>query len=198
MSLEEAEKCYLEWTNRLMTACRAKATRTSKKHPAPEKWSYAAVTERQDRGHPHSHILITYAPPDARLFKEDDTLPNGRVAKHDTLWSEWFRGQVVKSGLGSECEISPVANPVSASAYIAKYLFKSSVNTRWPEGWRRVRYSQNYPKLPRDKNPTAIALIKHADWIAAGNSVPFIETDSQYTYERALAHGVYNALPPRK
>jgi len=196
MPLKEAETSYLLWTNRLLTAARAKAGRVTKKHPAPDFWCYSQVTERQTRMHPHSHVLTTYCPPDAELYKKGKTLPNGRKLTHDTLWSAWFRGEVQAVGLGSECEISPVISAISAAAYVSKYLFKSSMSTKWPKGWRRVRYSQNWPKLKRDKNPTAIPIIKHTDWLRVADFAPLVYCDSTYTYERALAHGVYNVLPP--
>lgn len=195
MSLEEAESNYLLWTNRLMTSARAKAARVTKKHPVADYWCYASVTERQQRGHPHSHVLTTFCPDDAIPFKRGEVLPNGRKAKHDTLWSEWYNGQVKRSGLGSECEISAVASAVAVAAYVAKYLFKSSVNTVWPKGWRRVRYG-SWPKLHRDKNETAIPLIKHVDWLKLEHLAPLVFADSLFTYERALAHGVYNVIPP--
>jgi len=196
MPLDEAEKSYLLWTNRMMTAARTKAFRVTKKHTTPDYWCYASVTERQRRGHPHSHILTSYCPSDATLYLKDEILPNGRTTPHDTLWSEWFNGQVVRSGLGSECEISPVKSAFAAAAYIAKYLFKDQITTKWPKGWRRVRYG-NWPKLSHDKNPTAIPLIKHADWLKLEYLAPLVYAGSVFSYERALAHGVYNVIPPK-
>jgi len=197
LSLEAAERDYNLWSNRLLTAMRAKCVRKTKKHE-PEFWCYAGVTERQKRGHPHSHILTTYAPNDGVFVKKGERDPFGRKAKHDNIYSEWFRKEVVKVGFGQECEISPVRSAAGAASYVSKYLFKDAVSERWPKGWRRVRYSQNYPKLSHTKNDTAIPLIKHADWLKLEYLAPLVWSDSQYTYERALAHGVTNVLPPRR
>lgn len=196
MPLEEAERDYQLWSNRVLTASRAKARRATKSHE-PEFWAYAGVTERQKRGHPHSHLLTTYCPSDAKMVEKGDRRPDGRAVKHDVMWSDWFNREVVKAGLGNECEISPVKSAAGAASYISKYLFKETIAESWPKNWRRVRYSQNYPRLPQTKNKTAIPLIKHADWLKIENLAPIVYADSEYTYERALGHGVYNVAPPR-
>jgi len=61
MPLEQAEKEYLKNTNRLLTALR----KQFKKADKTASWYYASVTERQKRGHPHSHYLTTACPTDA-------------------------------------------------------------------------------------------------------------------------------------
>jgi hypothetical protein len=189
-SIEQAEQNYLLWCNRLFTAARQKA-KLQNHH-----WAYVAVTERQKRLHPHSHIITTYAPNDAKAYAKGEILPNRRRARHDTLWSDWFRKTNVSSGLGQECDISAVRNPVAVAVYIAKYLFKEAINTQWPKGWKRVRYSQNWPKLPERKSEEAFPLVRMADWLKVAAMDEKIYATDSVAYEAALARLITNVIPP--
>jgi hypothetical protein len=163
LSVQEAENNYLVWTNRLVSSLRVQTKRNS------QEWAYASVTERQDRGHPHSHYLTTYCPPDAVLVKKDQwksSIEKGRgyVARHDTLQSAILEQASIRAGLGWVYDLSELRSVEGASRYVAKYLFKETIfTTVWPKGWRRVRYSQNWPKLP-DVNTDAIILLSNDDW----------------------------------
>jgi len=190
MSKAEAEEGYLIWTHSLMRRCWDKC------HRANEYWCYVQVTERQKRGHPHSHIITTYVPDDQRLVCKGESLPNGRVARHVTLWSEWFRGANVRAGLGIECEISPVKSAAAVSRYVGKYLFKQTNFDQWPARWKRVRYSKNWPDLPERKNQSAFPVIKYADWFRMWDIGEPIRADSVFTYAAAQARGIENVLPP--
>lgn len=159
---EQAEAGYLEWTNRFLDACRQRAKRSR------QEWAYVQVTERQKRGHPHSHILTTFCPMDLRNGYLEKWAAN-EAGVHQlrivpVLRSQWLAGQVVKSGLGDQYDISFVASVEGASRYVAKYLFKQSIfETNWPKGWRRVRYSQSFPKLSAKKTD-AFVLLSANDW----------------------------------
>jgi hypothetical protein len=192
MPLAEAEENYLKWTNRLLTAARQKAKRGG------DFWAYVQVTERQKRQHPHSHLIATFAPDDSIPYKKGERLPNGRKAKHDCLWSEWFRGANVKAGLGIECDLSRIENAAAVAVYVSKYLFKESMSTRFQKNWRRVRYSHNYPKLPATKNESAFPLVKYADWLKMDALGLIVHADTYATYERALANRIFCVVPPRE
>lgn len=162
MSHEQAEAGYLKWTNRFLDACRQKAKR------GRQEWAYVQVTERQKRGHPHSHILTTFCPMDLRDGVVSKWVENGRggmvQAQVAVLRSAWTAGQVVKSGLGEQYDISFIESAEGASRYVAKYLFKQSMfETNWPKGWRRIRYSQSFPKLER-KPTDCFVLLGSEDW----------------------------------
>lgn len=208
---DAAERDYLRNTNALLTNWRYHATK-NKLH-----WSYAAVTERQRRGHPHSHLLTTFAPID-RFCTIDDyegyldsvarinakiplemrftPIPEGDLSFLD-YHSEYLMLTAVKAELGVQCRISIVDSPEAASRYVAKYLFKSSAFELWPKGWKRVRYSQNWPKLPEKSNPAAFVILTAWDWNLAGDS-GVLKTSSYDVYERALRQGLRNVLyaPP--
>jgi hypothetical protein len=66
--------------------------------------------------------------------------------------------------LGKEYDITPAGKVEAVSRYVAKYLFKENIfNDRWPKNWRRVRYSQSFPKLER-RSTDAFVLLKRDDW----------------------------------
>jgi len=163
MTYEDAENGYLVWTNRLLSNLRMSCKRSGKM------WAYASVTERQKRQHPHSHYLTTYCPYDVVLVKKGEgkfSYTSGQVdvAKHTTLQSESLEKACFGAGLGWQYDLSELESVEGASRYVAKYLFKETVfTTVWPKGWRRVRYSQNWPKLPEVKGD-AMILLSINDW----------------------------------
>lgn len=161
ISCKDAEKGYLSWTNLLLDAYRARVKKQG------GHWCYVQVTERQKRGHPHSHILTTFEPGD---------LVDGAIEKwervqgilqpywKDALRSEWLQEAVCRSGLGDQYDISKVEKEGGASRYVAKYLFKQTAFSQdWPPGWRRVRYSQSFPQLPEIKSQ-AFVIKSYQDW----------------------------------
>lgn len=175
LSVQDAEDNYLVWTNRLIDRLRVSQKRAGKT------WAYASVTERQERQHPHSHYLTTYRPEDAVFvekgkpkyyFTQDAFYP----AKHDTLQSEIVEKACVGSGLGWQYDISDLESVEGASRYVAKYLFKETIfNTVWPKKWRRVRYSQSWPKLP-DVKGEAMILLSAFDWFKLSQYAAIILT----------------------
>lgn len=159
---EYADANYGEWTNRFLTSFRTRVKRAS------GKWCYVAVTERQTRGHPHSHILTTANPGDLHnetVLKCWTTGKKKGQSEYITvLRSDWLQNAVVGAGLGEQYDISLVRSAQGASRYAAKYLFKDTMfKGDWPKGWKRIRYSNNFPKLPEIKTD-AFPLIDFRDW----------------------------------
>lgn len=189
LTLHEAEKEYLKWCNRLLTTCRARAKRQK------TFWAYACVTERQKRGHPHSHLLSTFSPDDARITIEDELLGNGARAKKYTLYSAWLVQKCVSAGLGRMCSISEVLNPHGASAYLAKYFFKDALHMNWPKGWRRVRYSRSWPKLDLYDSSNGFPVVTLADWRKVQLLGCAVYATSEVVYHAALARLVTNVVP---
>ena len=161
LSVKEAEAGYLQWTNRLLTNLRTKTTRNA------DYWCYGQITERQKRRHPHSHILTTFHPYDATegIKPGYATGRDGikRYGDKTVLRSDVVQAAVKSAGLGEQYDFSEVRNAEAVSRYVGKYLFKSSLLSTWPDRWRRVRYSQNWPKAEMEKSD-AFALIKREDW----------------------------------
>lgn len=178
---EQAEAGYLGWTNRFLDACRAKCKRSG------SEWVYVQVTERQKRGHPHSHILTTFDPSDTYSGSVSKwvTFPDGsrRSERKAALRSDWLQDQVIRSGLGKQYDISFVQTVEGASRYVAKYLFKPTIfETVWPKGWKRVRYSQSFPKLA-ERDTDAFVLLKRADWRKLIDKADAVTVDSYNTLE---------------
>lgn len=159
---ECAEENYGIWTNRLLDACRARFKRSHRE------WYYVQVTERQKRLHPHSHFITTYAPHDSQEYivrrKKKQESGKYKVVVSTHLRSDWFEGQIKRSGLGEQYDISRVESAEGASRYVAKYLFKPSIfASDWPKGWKRIRYSQSFPPA-KERETNAIVLLSQEDW----------------------------------
>jgi len=168
MDVKEAEENYLLWTNRLLTNLRKKAKDTG------ITFTYAQVTERQKRKHPHSHILTTYYPDDiwdsegkiimgVKENWQKDNDGTRRAYFVDAVRSDVIQSAVCACGLGDQYDFSEVRSAKAVARYVGKYLFKSSLLTVWPKGWKRVRYSQTWPKneLPESE---AFPIITREDW----------------------------------
>lgn len=190
LDLETADDNYLLWTNRLLSTWRARCKKEA------GHWAYVQVTERQERGAAHSHIVCTHFPDDAIPFSEGDMLPNGIVAKHDCLYSAWFVEKNVSAGLGYATDCTSVRNVVGVTAYVSKYLFKDMTETMWGKNWRRLRYSQSWPRLPEHSNPEAFPVIRAADWYRVRN-LGKVVADSPETWEKAFLMGAENVVPPK-
>lgn len=171
-SLAQAESDFLLWTNRLFTAWRARTKR------AGGQWEYVAITERQARGHPHLHMLTLARVGDEVPTQRYKMLPDGngkkRRAYYWTLRSDWLEERIASAGLGREYDVQVVNDIEAASRYIAKYLFKASSLTIWPNHWRRVRYSKNWPKLEREKADGWYPVVSTLDWMALEHAAPRI------------------------
>jgi len=174
ISLEEAEENYYAWTNVLLTNAR----KSAKSQLAY--WCYVQITERQKktRNHPHSHIITTFCPSDAI----NTTDANGRGA----IVSEWFSRANATSGLGSQHRISLVKNASAVSRYVAKYMFKSTMQETFPPKWKRIRYSEKFPKLPVVTPEVVIVLRRPEDWRQADLMPLMWQTSNEVIYEMAL------------
>jgi len=175
ITYEHAENNYIVWTNKLLTALRTEAKRRG------AFWAYASVTERQKRMHPHSHYLTSYCPADVVSVEKGErkyfyTNQSHEVARHELLQSESLERACYRSGLGWQYDLSELQSVEGASRYVAKYLFKATIfETVWPEGWRRVRYSKNWPKLPEVKTD-AMLLLTNDDWNNLARKALIIKT----------------------
>jgi|SRR5919204_1404600 hypothetical protein len=183
VSVDEAKSHYLEWTSRFLDACYTRSKR------ADVDWYYVQVTELQKRGHPHSHILTTFCPTDVIDGFKDDWKRgrNGLLEcrKVKCLRSDWMREQVVKSGLGEQYDISKVRTVEAASRYVAKYMFKKSqFNADFPARWKRVRYSQSWPKLEKPK-ADAFVLLSREDWKSLADRAVVVDAETGDAYESA-------------
>jgi len=195
MSLAESEENYYTWTNKLLTACRTRATR--EKQP----WHYVQVTERQKRGHPHSHILTTYKPHDLYLGTKDHwSIIDGKptLEKKPALRSEWFEQRCISAGLGNQYDISKVETVEAASRYVAKYLFKDTMfDTTWAAHWRRVRYSQSFPEQEK-RESDALLLLHPDDWKLLASLAISVNARDGFALEECLkqlhGHDVFVSL----
>lgn len=184
LSVAEADKNYLHWTNKLLTTWRTSSKRKN------IHWAYVQVTERQKRGHPHSHIITTAKPHDLRLGTRvkwtTDNYGNRIKEDVEALRSDWFLKANTRVGLGKEYDISKVDSVEGTSRYVAKYLFKETMfSDVWAKNWRRVRYSQNFPKLEKSESENnVIPLVKQQDWLDFRSQVAIINCDETVNIEQ--------------
>lgn len=181
MGLDEAEAGYMQWTNRFLTNARKCAKRDG------WEWYYAQVTERQQRGHPHSHLMVSFCPKDGIGYSVGAELPNGAISRHEGIYSQWLVDACVSAGLGPMADLSAVKSVVGVAVYAAKYFFKDAMSTEWPKGWRRVRYSHSWPKLPKHPSPLAFPLVKIQDWQRMQDLGLIVFADSEHTLEAAYS-----------
>lgn len=140
---------YYSWTNRLLTACRAKAKRAGKR------WIYVQVTERQQRGAAHSHIICTWLPPVTNTWTDK----KNRVHYSST----WLEKRCLAAGLGPQCTITLIVSAGAVAVYVSKYLEKQLNTDMWPKHWRRIRYSKDWPKTETSYD-LAAPLLKMEQW----------------------------------
>jgi len=183
LSVQDALQNYGKWTHRFLRTCQQKHTR------AGGQWFYAQVTEAQKRGHPHSHILTTFSPHDLVQGVVDEWTTSNTIGLNleykDALRSDWLQEMVQKAGLGEQYDISVVENAEAASRYIAKYLFKDSqFGTHFPKGWKRVRYSQSWPKFEREKT-NAFVLLSSDDWANLASLAVVVDVENDGVYDEA-------------
>lgn len=183
LSVEDSLTHYYQWTNRLLDACRTRAKRDGKP------WHYVQVTERQQRGHPHSHMMTTFYPHDLREGSRKSWKHSGGLLVSENvpaLRSDWLRERCISAGLGDQYDISKVRDAEAASRYVAKYLFKSTIfETHWPKKWRRIRYSRSFPKLP-EQEIEAFPLLKKQDWKRLARLAVVVTPADPQSYQRCL------------
>lgn len=173
LSVQEADDNYLLWTNRLLSTCRARCKKQG------QLWRYVQVTERQQRGHAHSHLITTFCPDDVQPAIDDKGKPY--------LFSDWFRQANIRAGLGEQCRITGIESAVGVGSYIAKYLKKQLSTDVWPKHWKRIRYSHGWPDNAA-KPDWARSLVRRADWEAADALGIWFETDDWITHGVAKHH----------
>lgn len=175
-SYEEAEANYYAWTNVLLTNARAKCNR------AGDHWAYVQVTEHQKktRAHPHSHIITTFLPSDA--------VRSGGTEERPTYVSVWFSRANVSALLGEQHRISGVASAAAVSRYVAKYMFKECMTATWRKGWKRVRYSRNFPKPAAMHADWTQVLASPQDWRRIGHMPVMWECPAREDFEIARHH----------
>jgi len=167
LSLDDAQRDYLLWTNRLLSTMRQRCKKEG------GTWVYVQVTERQKRGHPHSHLLMAWIPSDAK---------NGRDDKgNECILSEWFKTAHHKAGLGTQCQITEVKSVEATARYVAKYLFKDAQFTRMPPNWKRIRYSHSFPQkteTEKNQNIEYMTVGKDHEWRAIAKlDISFVTDD---------------------
>ena len=184
LPLLDAENNYLLWTNRLLSTMRSRCNKEG------GVWTYVQVTERQKRGHPHSHLLMAWLPSDAVKKLDAKGKPY--------LYSKWFHMAHERSGLGTQSKITQAENIEATAKYIAKYLFKEAQFAEMPKHWKRVRYSQNFPKTETKENEfvtESFPIITRFDWKRVNETGLWFVCEDDDIYAIA-SHRIHRAVKP--
>lgn len=88
---------------------------------------YFAVPERHKSGRLHVHAII---------------------ATRDELPLRWWKNAARACGMGYQADLQEVVNEGGVGGYVGKYLAKTLQYSNWKKGFRRIRTSQGWPKLP--------------------------------------------------
>src|SRR5262249_6914925 len=94
-----------------------------------------------------------------------------------------------------EHNISKVESAAAVSRYVGKYMFKDTMRDTWPAKWKRVRYSENWPKLVSGTPDFQSVLRSPADWRKVAFVARAFLCESRVDYEIAVHH-IGNVLPP--
>lgn len=175
--VDEAESDWYKNTTKTMNAFRNKVKRNG------DVWSYACVTERQKRGHPHAHYIITAVPDDTAIFEPDAVIFRQWIADERVYISDWLLNQLIKSGMGYIHDIQFIDDIAGVVGYVSKYLFKSLQGDVWPKGWRRVRYSRDWKARDKGTADDGFALLHKGDWKKLGAVGPNVTTDCPIIFE---------------
>ncbi len=119
---------------------------------------FALVPEQHQDGRIHVHMVATFG-----------------------LTQAWWKTNGRECGLGYMAEEELVKSPAAAASYVHKYINKQLGAVVWPKGFRRVRTSHQFPKLPP---PAPLA-----DW--SFKLLPTGETNEQTVYKNAIDQGYY-------
>ena len=94
---------------------------------ASDGYEYFAVPERHKSGRLHVHAII---------------------ATRADLPKRWWKNAARASGMGYQADLQEVIHEGGVGGYVGKYLAKTLQYSNWKKGFRRVRTSQGWPKLP--------------------------------------------------
>ena len=92
--------------------------------------SYMLVPEQHRDGRLHVHFLGTWE-----------------------MSERWWKDNARECGLGYMAEAEQPRSIAHAAWYIGKYVSKQLDTNQWPKGFRRVRPSHNWPKMPSAERP---------------------------------------------
>ncbi len=96
--------------------------RARRAHPGMK---YVLIPERHESGKLHCHLL---------------------TSAH--METRWYKDNSASCGLGYIAEEDRMLSIAKACGYASKYLTKQVGLDMWPKGYRRVRTSHRWPKLP--------------------------------------------------
>lgn len=120
-------------------------------------FGYVLVFEQHKSGAVHAHLLI-----------------NCSVSK------KWVRRHARAVGLGYMADVQRLHAAAAAGKYVSKYISKSLADAKFPKRFKRVRYSHNWPELPKPSSSIR-------DWTAVRKREDELQRHVQAAAEDGLA-----------
>jgi len=85
---------------------------------------------------------------------------DGRVHLHGLfthgLPKRWYKDNARACGMGYQVDVQEIRTLGGVSAYVTKYLTKSIIEPQFAKGFRRVRTTRGWPKLPEQPPPAGL------------------------------------------
>lgn len=138
-------------------------------HRHVDHFQYYCIPEVQDRGHIHFHLITT-----------------GNLTKR------WLKDNAAECGFGHQDDIKEVHDEGGVTQYAVKYLGKTLTRHELPKGTRRVRLSQQWPKVPLQEPPAdwrfqllprKVSLEQaHIEWQQLGYAVALLGSKTSWQY----------------
>jgi len=105
----------------------------------PHAWKNLSMRARRITGG-FEYLLIPEQHQDGRLHIHAIETAN--------LGNTWWKKKARACGLGYIAKEEKMRTPQGAAAYLVKYVTKQLEDLHWPEHFRRIRTSQDWPTLP--------------------------------------------------
>lgn len=115
-------------------------------------FEYIAIPEQHKNGIVHLHMIATGA-----------------------LSLRWWKDNAFYCGLGYIAHVRDVEHGGAAARYVSKYVGKDFIGVQWPKGYRRVRASQNWPRLEQIGLPEQWDYEVFRDWGALNWEAHYLE-----------------------
>lgn len=122
-------------------------------------FEYFMIPEQHKNGIVHAHLIAT-----------------------NTLKKRFWKDASYHAGLGYIADVQDMDNAGMVPWYVSKYMGKEVHKLVWPKGFRRVRVSRGWPKLPEREQDESMEYSVFQNWLAAEWELMMLE-DYGYTID---------------
>lgn len=154
-------------------------------------WAYLAFVEGQPKrvGMPHFHIISNWS----IAYLATKKAAHGRRRRYGKRYKVRIKDWSVSRGMGFQAVESRITGPMAAS-YVAKYATKQ--DQRMPKGFRRVRASKMWHKLPEWQGDSLLVKSKTetlAQYLDRVSEITDLSIDELYERWEAASDASHNS-----